>query len=296
MSPVAEHIKQNFSPRGWPVVFNAITDVIKTMMISDAEYNDNDDESLDEKKTMLHRVVTSLSSDNTFIQACLNIVEPSIDPLPASSEIPYFLQGIRDAVALIEHSLDDEDVYAFKDFIFEVANKAAQAYTEYYNARICDEQIGAMALIKTALFYNRKEWMTVVSAIPNATAAIMSADMTTNAMQSFKEGLQEAQKVSELLKGSSEQGILAQACLAWYRQMSEMPEAQWELEKKLQVIRDAAHIVEAKAEDEATWFKQLVFDTANHAAEAYAEQEGTPVSDKETAVLARIRQSLGISV
>lgn len=296
MSPVAEQIKQNFSPRGWPVVFNAISDAIKTMMICDAEYNDTDEESLDEKKAMLERVMSSLSSDNTFIHACLNVVELVLEPLPAADELPYFLQGIRDAVALIENALDDEDVYAFKDFIFEVANKAAQAYTEYYNARICDEQIGAMALIKTALLYSRKEWMTIVSAIPNATAAIMSADMTTNAMQSFKESLQEAQHVSELLKDSPEQGILAQACLAWYRQMSEMPESQWELEKKLQVIRDATHIVEAKAEDEATWFKQLVFNAANHAAEAYAEQQDTPVSDKETAVLARIRQALGISV
>jgi len=292
MSTVAEHVRHYFSPLGWRIVTNAIPNVIKIIMIGDDRSNLQ--ETLGEAQ-LFARVVDSLSSESLLVQACLELLGTETSQ-PTSNDMTQLFQGIRDAIVMVTQSVPEKDSYAFKQILVQAASCIVQMYAETSGKNTSDKENGVLALVKTALTYNRNEWMAIVSAIPNATAAVMDADAAFTYNELFKESFQEAQHVSELLMNTQHDGTLARACIAWYCQMSEMPRVQWELEMKLQIIRDAVAVVEHKSREEAQWYRQFVFDASNSAAEAYAEREGISISEMETVVLARIRQALGISV
>jgi hypothetical protein len=138
--------------------------------------------------------------------------------------------------------------------------------------------------------YTEQEWMTIVAALPNATAAVMMADAT-----SVAEVNKEAAEVSSGLKQGYQENELINACLHWLEQDWNMAETRETTVEMLEVVKQAGSIVDGKAPvAEAQGFKQFILSMAEKTAHAFAEKAGKPVSDREAMVLDQLKAALGL--
>lgn len=139
--------------------------------------------------------------------------------------------------------------------------------------------------------FSEMEWLQIVSAIPNATAAVMMADYT----DSMDEMSKEATEVSAGLQDNYPNNELVRSCIEWLDQDWNMAETRDNIGEMLAVLSKAVSVAERKATaEEVQGFKQFVYDACDKVSQAYAEREGVNVSEKEAQILSQIKAALAL--
>ncbi len=137
--------------------------------------------------------------------------------------------------------------------------------------------------------YTPEEWAIISRSVANVVFVALMADVST-----IEELYQEGNVVYGGLDAKIEANHDNELLLSMDREGDDVPDPTDPVQS-LEELKQFAAIVESKARpEEARGFKQFLYELANDVANAYAEQEGVNVSEKEAAMLEDVRVALGL--
>lgn len=283
----------DYTPDGWKIIMGMFSNA--TAAVSQADMT-GDEDCLRESVRAIQRFDVE-QHENELICSCIHWYnEQGYFPLPQQG-LERQMIALREGAALVDMKTSLKESLEFKHFVMQVALDVARAYTEEEDGSpVSEKEAEVLAQVKEKLYFPDYEWRVVVSALANVTAAVIQADVADDSVAAFEEAMHEAAGVSslfgDLVYGSDAEVV--SLCVRWLRRTMVMPEAAWDFEDKMNIVRDAVILVRRRMPDEVDAYRQFVFDVAQKTAEAYAERDGKAVSEKEAAVLHRLGNVLGV--
>lgn len=140
--------------------------------------------------------------------------------------------------------------------------------------------------------FTEQEWLMVVSALSNATGAVMMADVSGNE-DLRKESEAMIKGASELLRTNYKDNALILDSIRWVGEGENEVEIQSTIEEMLKTVQNAVAVVSSKAPfEEAQGYKQFLYDMAERTAKAYAERDGENISAEEAEILQQLKNTL----
>jgi hypothetical protein len=137
--------------------------------------------------------------------------------------------------------------------------------------------------------YTPEEWAVISRSVANVVFVALMADVST-----VEELYQEGNVVYGGLDAKIEANHDNELLLSMDREGDDVPDPT-DPAQSLEELKQLAAIVDSKAQpEEAEGFKQFLYELAHDVANAYAEQEGSNVSEKEAAMLKDVRVALGL--
>lgn len=137
--------------------------------------------------------------------------------------------------------------------------------------------------------YTPEEWEIISQAVANVVYVALMSDLST---------LEELSAEGQVVYSGLDAKITARSdnelLMAMDTDGADVPDPS-DTEESMTQLRRFTEIVDAKAlPEEATSFKEFLYELADEVANAYAEQEGQPVSEKEAEMLVQVKQVLGL--